>query len=398
MNTSAAKNLTQRFNLKFDPHTYRRIIGKKEVVIHCHHYNARLQSIIEGTKQINGKGIILSAAEEIFSDYIHNFFEPEDTLADKWQIAAQLYAHLGYGCLDFSQISQGIITSSSSHFVEGWKAGFIESNCPVCTFTEGYLQGVIHGITGESVYVREKACMNMGADTCQFIIDKSRTHSVTYPPQRNLNFKPKPTSQFAESNIDEEKIINTLVKMPFYGNNQGLIPAFNVYLANTPADFYNLICIRFMENMKKQGLFNTAKNLLLFAGEVCAVNTLRGIIISAEWYELIAPMVQEESDNLYGLIAVTNALGWGNWHVINYEPGERLQMEALNGYEALGYLKYKGEAKESQCFALTGVAAGIMALLHGEGTVEERVGTYASEESQCICCQETSCKFQVELL
>jgi len=54
--------------------------------------------------------------------------------------------------------------------------------------------------------------------------------------------------------------------MPFYGNNKGLIPAFNVYLANTPADFYNLICIRFMESMKKQGLFNTAKNLLLFAG------------------------------------------------------------------------------------------------------------------------------------
>jgi len=211
MNTPAEKDLINRLNLEFYPNTYRRIIGKKEVVIHCHHYNARLQNIIEGTKPINGKAIILSAAEEIFSDYIHNFIEPEDTLADKWQIAAKLYAHLGYGHLDFSKLDQRIVTSSSSHFVEGWKAGFIESNCPVCTFTEGYLQGVIHGITGESVYVREKNCMNMGADTCQFIIDKSRTHSVTYPPQRNLNFKPKPTSQFAESNIDEEKIINALV-------------------------------------------------------------------------------------------------------------------------------------------------------------------------------------------
>ncbi|MFP4100220.1 V4R domain-containing protein [Coleofasciculus sp.] len=398
MNTPAEKDLTNRFNLEFDPHTYRRIIGKKDVVIHCHHYNARLQNIIEGTKQINGKLIILSAAEEIFSDYIHSFIEPEDILADKWQIAAKLYAHLGYGHLDFSKLDQGIVTSSSSHFVEGWKAGFIESTCPVCTFTQGYLQGVIHGITGQSVYVREKACMNMGADVCQFIVDKSRTNSITYPPKRTLNFQPKPTSQFAESNIDEEKIINALVEMPFYGNNQGLIPAFNVYLANTPADFYNLICIRFMESMKKQGLFNTAKNLLLFAGEVCAVNTIRGIIISAEWYDLIAPMVQEESDNLYGLIAVTNGLGWGNWHVINYESGETLQMEALNGYEALGYLEYKGAATEPQCFTLTGVAAGIMALLHGEGTVEERVGTYASEESHCICCQQSSCKFQVELL
>ncbi|MFW5666716.1 MAG: hypothetical protein ACOC2Z_14445, partial [Coleofasciculus sp.] len=93
MNTPAEKDLTNRFNLEFDPHTYRRIIGKKDVVIHCHHYNARLQNIIEGTKQINGKLIILSAAEEIFSDYIHSFIEPEDILADKWQIAAKLYAH-----------------------------------------------------------------------------------------------------------------------------------------------------------------------------------------------------------------------------------------------------------------------------------------------------------------
>ena len=398
MNNPAEKELTQRFSLRFDPHTYRRVIGKKDVVIHCHHYNARLQNIIEGTKQINGKAIILSAAEETFSDYIQNFIDSEDRLEDKWQIAAKLYAHLGYGHLDFSQISQGIVTSSTSHFVEGWKAGFIESNCPVCTFTEGYLQGVIHGITGESVYVKEKACMNMGADTCQFIVDKSRTHSVTYPLKRTLNFQPKSTSQFAQSNIDEEKIINAMVEMPFSGNNQGLIPAFNVYLANTPADFYNLICIRFIESMKERGLFNTAKQLLLFAGEVCAVNTLRGIIISAEWYELIAPMVQEESDNLYGLIAVTNGLGLGNWHVINYEPGETLQMEALNGYEALGYLEYKDAATEPQCFTLTGVAAGIMALLHGEGTVEERVGTYASQESHCICCQHHSCKFHVELL
>jgi len=398
MNILTEEELSQRFNLEFDPHTYRRIIGKKEVVIHCHHYNARLQNIIEGTKQINGKAILLSTAEEIFSDYIQNFIEPEETLADKWRIAAKLYSQLGYGHLDFSQINQGMVTSSSSHFVEGWKAGFIESNCPICTFTEGYLQGVIHGITGKSVYVREKTCMNMGADTCQFIIDQSRTTSLSYPSQRSLNFQPKSMSKFAESNIDEEKIIKALVEMPFYGNDQGLIPAFNVYLANTPAEFYTLLCIRFVESMKAKGLFNTAKQLLLFAGEVCAVNTLRGIIISAEWYELIAPMVEEEADNLYGLIAVTNGLGWGNWHVIRYEPGETLQMEALNGYEALGYLHYQGKAQEPQCFTLTGVAAGIMALLHGEGTVEERVGTYASEENHCICCQDSSCKFQVELI
>ncbi|MDJ0571196.1 MAG: hypothetical protein QNJ53_19390 [Pleurocapsa sp. MO_192.B19] len=393
------QNLQQRFSLNYESESYRRLIGKKEVVIHCHHYNARLQNIIEGTHQIKGKEIILGAAEEVFSEYIPNFLRKDDDLATKWQVAAQLYAHLGYGALDFSQINNNVVTANSSHFVEGQKTGFQNANCPICTFTEGYLQGVIHGITGEAVTVRETTCMNAGSDRCEFKIDRRRTTPITFSPKQSINTYPIQSREYQHhTNIDEQKIINALVEMPFIGNEEGLLPAFNVYLANTPADFYNLICIRFLAEMHRENLYNTAKELLLFAGEVCALNTLRGILISPEWYELIAPMVKEESDCLYGLIAVTNALGWGNWHVLEYEPEAILKLEALNGYEALGYLQYQGQSDTAQCLMLTGVAAGIMELLHGEGTVEERIGTYTSEETSCMCCQQSSCVFEVEIL
>lgn len=393
------EELHERFQLGFEFESYRRIIAQKEVIIHCHHYNARLQNILEGTRQIKGKEIILAATEEVFSDYICNICSTEDSLENKWKLAASLYAHLGYGTLDFSRINEGIITSSSSHFVEGWKAGFREVNRPVCTFTEGYLQGVIHGITGETVYVREEACMKADAEKCKFKIHKNRATALTFSSKCLSTFQPKTKSTYLESaNIDHHKIIKALTEMPFYGDDKGLIPKFNVYLANIPSDFYNLICIRFLEAMKEQNLLSTAQKLLVFAGEVCAVNTLRGIIISQEWYELILPMVKEESDYLYGLIAITNGLGWGNWHVLNYEAGETLEIEALNGYEALGYLQYRGEAHTPQCYMLTGIAAGVMELLHGEGTVEERMGTFYSEEMNCICCGEESCKFSVEVL
>lgn len=393
------EDLQERLQLFFEVDTYRRIIAKKEVIIHCHHYNARLQNIIESTQQINGKKIILSATEEVFSAYINNIFMPQDSLEDKWEIASCLYTHLGYGTLDFSLLNEGIVTSSSSHFVEGWEAGFREVNRPVCTFTEGYLQGVIHRITGESTYVREEACMKAGAEQCRFKIDHERSVPISFSPQNSLKFSSKTNSKKLESkNIDRDKIINALMVMPFYGNEQGLIPKFNVYLSNIPADIYNLICIRFLEAMKMHNLLSTAQNLLFFAGEICAVNTLRGIIISPEWYELILPMVKEEADYLYGLIAITNGLGWGNWHILNYEPAEILEMESLNGYEALGYLQYRGEAHDPQCYMLTGVAAGIMELLHGEGTVEERIGTYHSQETTCICCGGESCQFWVEVL
>ena len=276
-----------------------------------------MQNIIEGTHQIQGKAIILSAAEEVFSEYIRDFICEADSLETKWQIARQLYAHLGYGSLNCDRIDDNIITVNSSHYVEGWKTGFQNSNSSVCTFTEGYLQGVIHGITGETVTVTEISCINTGDNCCKFAIDRSRTTPISFSSKQAIAHQLPATSYQNDSHIDEQKIIDALVEMPFVGNEQGLMPAFNVYLANTPADFYNLICIRFLEAMRKANLYSTAKELLLFAGEVCALNTLRGILISPEWFELIAPMVEEEADCLYGLIAVTNALSWGNWHIGN---------------------------------------------------------------------------------
>ena len=393
------QNLQQRFNLNYESASYRRLIGKKEVVIHCHHYNARLQNIIEGTHQIEGKAIILSAAEEVFSDYIKDFIKEEDEIETKWQVAAQLYAHLGYGSLNLDRLEDNMIAANSSHYVEGWKTGFQNASRPICTFTEGYLQGIIHGITGETVTVTETSCINAGDDCCRFAIDRSRTAPIAFSKKKKIAFDALPATDYQnQSNIDEQKIIDALVEMPFVGNEQGLIPAFNVYLANTPADFYNLICIRFLEAMQQANLSSTAQELLLFAGEVCALNTLRGILISPEWFELIAPMVKEEADCLYGLIAVTNALGWGNWHILEYEPEELLKLEALNGYEAWGYLEYRGQSQTAQCLMLTGVSTGIMELIHGEGTVEERVGTYTSEETSCMCCGQSSCVFEVEIL
>ncbi|MEM7759620.1 MAG: hypothetical protein AAF298_16055 [Cyanobacteria bacterium P01_A01_bin.40] len=105
------QNLQQRFDLNYQSASYRRRIGTKEVVIHCHHYNARLQNIIEGTHQIKGKAIILNAAEEVFADYIQDFITAADNIETKWQVAAQLYAHLGYGSLDFSRIEDILVTA-----------------------------------------------------------------------------------------------------------------------------------------------------------------------------------------------------------------------------------------------------------------------------------------------
>ena len=45
---------------------------------------------------------------------------------------------------------------------------------------------------------------------------------------------------------------------------------------------------------------------------------------------------------------------------------------------------------------LNGVAAGLLELVYGEGTIAERLGTCATQEESCICCNAAACRFAVE--
>lgn len=384
------------FDLQFDWKNHRRIIGGKEVIVHCHHYNSRLQHTIESATAVDGKTIIRTSAEQVFSEHVTLSTDPGSDATTKWQRARDLYAHLGFGDLDMTRVGDGLVEATSSHFVEGWNAGFPGRAEPVCTMTEGFLAGAMHAITGESVQFRETACRIAGHPRCRFELSREPREPVQPIAKRPLSFVNKATTGFPRpGNIDADKIVRALVGMPIHGDHTGLIPAFGVYLANTPADFYNLVCIRFVEEMTKHSLAKNAIRLLVSDAETCAMNTFRGIMSSPEWDGLVAPMIQNQDDALYGVVAVSNALGWGNWYATTLESGSRLQIESINGYEAFGFRELRGTSQAPHCYMLRGVAAGIMALVYATGSVKERFGTYASVEERCICNEQESCVFDV---
>lgn len=385
------------FALTFDADRYRRIIAGKDVIIHCHHYNARIQRTIESPEAIDGKGIFVSACEGVFYEHVTQALG-KSVEAERWDVAAALYRHLGFGVLDFSRRAEGTVTAPHSHFVEGWNAGFPDRDTPCCSLSEGFIQAAFAAVGDELVYARETDCMLLGAEACRFEILRGRTAPLTRLPRLTVTGRSGgAVDAYARSpNVDETKIVDALVAMPIVGGADGLIPAFNVYLANMPADIYNLACIRFLEAMDSVGLGSAARTQLSEDAEACGVNTFRGIVSSAEWDVLVGPMLQEEGDTLFGIIAVSNALGWGNWHVLDYDVGESVRLESLNGYEADGVLQFRGDSREPACLMLTGVAAGIMELIHGEGSVTERYGQFLSHEGQCRCCAAASCRVHVE--
>jgi V4R domain len=385
-----------RFALHYDWTLHRRQVVGEELIIHCHHYNSKVQHTIEGAAKINGKHIITSSAQAAFVPFLARAVRPTDTPAERYGVAAALYAYLGFGRLDLTQLEHGEVTATASHFVEGWRAGFPQRSTPVCTFTEGYIQAAARVAGGRAVRVRETRCMMQGHGSCKFEVVPGPLDAEFFVSRRPFAVPESPLPEYVRSpNIDVQKIYNALIEMPIHGDAQGVIPAFNVYLANMPALFYNLISIRFVEEMTKLGLGDTARQLLKYDAETCGLNTFRGILNSAEWDGLIAPMVRQEDDTLFGIIAVSNALGWGNWHVLAHEPGITLSMEARNGYEALGYRELRAATREPVCLMLAGVSAGIMGLIYGDGPVPERIGQFTSTESSCIGCNLPSCRFDV---
>ncbi len=389
--------IADRFELKYQETEHRRIVSGVEVIVHCHHYNARLQNTVESAQGIDGKSIIVNSAEAACYSPICEAFREGDDNAAKWLAAAGFYAHIGFGTLDFQSVEEGTIYGPSSHYVEGWATGFKQKDGPVCSFTQGYLQAAVRAVTNEVVTITEVECINTGASRCRFEIDRTQSKLAVENTKNSHGFTPKPSSyQSKLSNIDETAIINALVAMPIFGNDEGLIAAFGVYLACTPADYYNLVNVRFIEEMTKIGKFGVAKQMLFNAGETCAINTFRGIMDSPEWEGLIAPMIQDEKDSLFALVSLSNAFGWGNWYVTDHDPDESLTIESINGYEAYGALEYGEPCENPQCFMLAGVAAGMMELIYSEGSIQDRFGTFISEENDCISNQNSCCTFSVE--
>lgn len=385
-----------RITFEFDEGSFKRRVSGKEVIVHCHHYNARMQGTVESVTMIDGKEIIRSSAAKVFFEHITDLFHPEDTDDFKWKLVEYLYAYLGYGTIDCSHADEWYITSGSSHFVEGWLTGFEKPTCPVCTFTEGFIQGAYFAITGKSVQVNEVHCMVSGSGQCRFEVSFSeklpvwneRIHYSTVSNDHENVFLKSP-------NIQEERIITAMKNMPLQGNSGGLIPVFNVYLANIPADFYNLVSIRFIEEMEKLQMGEAARKLLTCCGEICALHTFRGVMHSAEWDGLIAPMIREPRDRLFALVTITNGLGWGNWQVQKFIEDEHLEMISLNGYESSGFRSLRGQTMDPKCYMLAGVSAGLMELLYSEGSLDDKFGTFISRETECMCCGSASCKFEV---
>lgn len=199
--------------------------------------------------------------------------------------------------------------------------------------------------------------------------------------------------------IDESKIVDAVVQMNPHGNEEGIIDSFGVYLTNHYADYYNKISYRFESAVEE---FDTSsldflRSLLVMSGHVCGYNTFGGIKKSDAWKGLIAPMCTSKEDEIRGLTAVLNALGWGVWEVKSVSK-DKLVIRSKNTYESEGYLKtYGANRKVAGCFLAQGVAISFMNIVYSNAPITENLSEneFEGKETKCRSKGDSYCEFVV---
>ena len=185
--------------------------------------------------------------------------------------------------------------------------------------------------------------------------------------------------------IDQSKIVDAVCEMNPHGNEEGIIDVFGVYLTNHYADYYNRISYRFEKELSAndKNLLDIAKFLLIEAGHVCGFNTFGGIRKSDAWKALIQPMCENKEDEIRGLVAVLNALGWGIWEVKEVSK-DKLVIKSDNTYESVGFIREFGKAEDTKCYLATGVAASFMNIVYQDNVYEDmKANAFIGNEVKC---------------
>ena len=128
--------------------------------------------------------------------------------------------------------------------------------------------------------------------------------------------------------VQRDVVVKQLADLEVQGNEEGLIPGFNVLVNLLPVAFWNTFTERIIEAAPAERL-KEVEDALVDCALVCGYNTGYGIITSEEFKSVVDPMVTEGAkDILRGAYAVFTAWGWAKSGIVQIKEGERMVVRA----------------------------------------------------------------------
>lgn len=360
-------------------HGHRRhVVGGEPMVFHCHHYNTFLQRSIQDASYIDSEPFLVGAATEVAHAQLTDALEGIEDIPSRLAAAQTLYSWAGFGSVDLSDLEAGggTVEAPSSHYVSAWQAKFGTPEGPVDLFTRGWLAGAAAAVFGgerDAYQATEQAGVATEAEIGTYRVDRETSPYPIRPSVGIGSLTEHRPHDVVANNVDYDGIYEALVSMPIQGDDQGLIPAFGVYLTHHYANYYNRISFEFERAMVDK--FGSAgveasRPLLVEAGHVCAFNTFGGIMKSAEWDALIRPTLQTKEDWVHGMVAAVNALGWGRWQVTEVDSTSATFV-IHDDYESVGHLAMYGPSDHPVSYLAEGAVLGIMNLVY-RGKIADR--------------------------
>ena len=134
--------------------------------------------------------------------------------------------------------------------------------------------------------------------------------------------------------VMRDTVVKSLAKINVQGDENGLIPEYDVLVNLLPVSLLNTFSERMMAAAPPEKKAVVEDGLVRAAYE-CGYLTGCGIITSDIFNDVVLPMVTEgEKDILRGAYAAFTAWGWAKSGIVQLKEGEKMVIRANDYYEA----------------------------------------------------------------
>jgi len=134
--------------------------------------------------------------------------------------------------------------------------------------------------------------------------------------------------------VMRDTVVKSLAKINVQGDENGLIPEYEVLVNLLPVSLLNTFTERIMAAAPAERKADVEAGLVRAAYE-CGYHTGCGIITSDIFNDVVMPMVTEgEKDILRGAYAAFTAWGWAKSGIVQLKEGEKMIIRAFDYYEA----------------------------------------------------------------
>jgi hypothetical protein len=134
--------------------------------------------------------------------------------------------------------------------------------------------------------------------------------------------------------VMRDTVVKSLAKVKVQGDENGLIPEYDVLVNLLPVNLLNTFSERMMAAAPAEKKAVVEEGLVRAAYE-CGYHTGCGIITSDIFNDVVLPMVTEgEKDILRGAYAAFTAWGWAKSGIVQLKEGEKMVIRANDYYEA----------------------------------------------------------------